>query len=159
MSPRVYMIVSTGLIVPVAISMPRGWLTGSNPLACDGQRPTATVATTTTIPNTHPKSRQLGAGGRPSGNNNAKNKKRPMCGTHTQEDTQANVSPPSNLLGTEPGSARSVTMAYSAKKKRIPATKPMKQKIQPIVLRGGTRGAIMAPTVEKLTAITVFISQ
>ena len=50
--------------------------------------------------------------------------------THTQEETQASVSPPGNVLGKEPGSARSVTMAYSATKRRTPPTKPIVQKSQ-----------------------------
>ena len=97
---------------------------------------------------------------RPSGNSKAKNKKRPMCDTHNHEDTQASASPPGKMLsGVLPGSASSVTMAYSATKRRIPASKPIAQKIQPIGFRAGKWGAITAPTAEKLTAITVFTSQ
>ena len=40
-----------------------------------------------------------------------------------------------------------------------PPRRPMAQKIQPMGLRAGKWGAITAPTVEKLTATTVFSSQ
>jgi hypothetical protein len=63
------------------------------------------------------------------------------------------------MAGTDLGSASNVTMAYSETKRRIPAITPMEQKIQPIGFRGGRRGVIMAPTVEKPIAITAFSSQ
>jgi hypothetical protein len=94
-----------------------------------------------------------------SGNSSAKNKKGPKCTTHTHEETQASASPPGSLLSSEPGSASSVAMAYSATKRRIAPIRPIVQKSQPMGFRGGRRGAITAPTGEKLTAITVFSSQ
>jgi len=63
------------------------------------------------------------------------------------------------MAGTELGSASNVTMAYSEEKRRIPAITPMEQKSQPIGFRGGRRGVITTPTLEKLIAITVFSSQ
>src|SRR5918998_4276440 len=159
MSPRAYTIVSTGLIVSVANSIPRGLLTGSNPLAVSGQRATATVPTATITPTSHAKYRQRGEGGRPSGKSNARYTKSPRCTTHSQEETQANVSPPGSRPSGDPGSASNVTMAYSATKSRIPATRPMVQKSQPTGLWGGRRGATTAPAVEKLTTITAFTSQ
>ena len=82
-----------------------------------------------------------------------------MCGTHSHEEIQAKTSPPGSMAGTDLGSANNVTIAYSETKRRIPAIRPMEQKIQPIGFLGGSRGVIMAPTVEKLIAITVFSSQ
>src|SRR3712207_7237648 len=107
----------------------------------------------------HAKGHQRGEGGRPSGNSRAKNKKRPMCGAHSQEETQASAPPPGSMLGTDPGSARSVTTAYSATKRRVPASRPIAQKIHPTGFWVGKWGAITAPTAEKLTAITMFTSQ
>src|SRR5215203_1637917 len=146
MSPRAYPIVSTGLITSV-------------PLAVSGQRATETVPATTTTPISHTEGRQRDEGGRPSGNSKAKNTKSPTCKTHTQEEIQASVSPPGNMLGKEPGSARSVTMAYSATKRRTPPTKPIVQKSQPTGFWRGRRGVIVAPTVEKPIAIMVLTSQ
>src|SRR5215212_823641 len=117
------------------------------------------VPTTTTTPTSHPEGPQRGVGGRPSGNSKAKNTKSPMCETHTQEEIQASASPPGSIPGTDPGSASNVTTAYSATKRRIPATRPMAQKIQPMGFWGGKWGAITAPTTEKLIAIKVFTSQ
>ena len=102
----------------------------SNPAAVYGQTAT-TVPTTITIPTIHAKNRQRDEGAPLSGNSKAKNKKRPMCETHNQEETQASASPPGKLLSGVPGSASSVTMAYSATKRRIPASRPMVQKSQP----------------------------
>src|SRR5215204_945473 len=149
MSPRAYTIVCTGLITSVATSVPRGWLIRSNPLAVSGQRATETVPAMTTTPIPHTEGRQRDEGGRPSGNSKAKNTKSPTCKTHTQEEIQASVSPSGNVLGREPGSARSVTIAYSATKRRTPPTKPIVQKSQPTGFWGGRRGVITAPTVEK----------
>src|SRR5687768_11452214 len=132
MSPRVYRIVSTGFTVSVATSMPRGWLTRSNPAADSGQSATETVPVTTTTPTTHPKGRQRDEGTLPSGNSKARNTKRPICETHSHEEIQAKTSPPSSMAGTDLGSASNVTMAYSETNKRIPAITPMEQKIQPI---------------------------
>src|SRR5829696_862623 len=114
------MMVSTGLITSVATSVPRGWLRRSNPLAVSGQRATETVPATTTTPLAHTKGRQRGEAGRPSGNSNAKNTKSPTCKTRTQEEIQASVSPPGNVLGREPGSARSVTMGTRRRKGERP---------------------------------------
>jgi hypothetical protein len=72
------------------------------------------------------------------------------CSTHTQEETHASASPLDNSPSPEPGSASNVAMAYSATKRR------MTQNSQPMGFQGGRRGAMMAPTGEKLTAITVF---
>jgi hypothetical protein len=154
-----YKIASTGLMTSVGPSIPRGWLTRSSPPAVSGQRATATVPTTTTTPTNHAKYRQRGEGGRPSGKSNPKNKKRPMCGTHDQEETQASASPPGSLPGTDPGSASNVTIAYSALKRRTAPTKPIVQKIQPIGFWGGKWGAITAPTTEKLIPISIDSSQ
>jgi hypothetical protein len=60
-----------------------------------------------------------------------------MCGTHSQEVLQAIVSPTGNLPSSVPGSASNVTIVYSALKRRIPATRPMAQKSQPIGFLGG----------------------
>src|ERR687898_2099062 len=158
-SPRAYRIVSTGFMVSVATSMPRGWLTRSNPAAVSGQSATETVPVTITTPTSHAKGRQRDEGSLPSGNSKARNTKRPMCKTHSHEEIQAKTSPPGSMAGTDLGSANNVTMAYSETKRRIPAIRPMEQKIQPIGFLGGSRRVIMAPTVEKLIAITVFSSQ
>src|SRR5829696_5086643 len=156
MSPRAYKIVSTGFTVSVATSMPSGWLTRSNLAVVSGQSATESVPVTTTTPASHPKGRQRDEGSLPSGNSKARNTKRPMCETHSHEEIQAKAFPPGSMAGTDLGSASKVTMAYSETKRRIPAITPMEQKIQPIGFRGGRRGVIMAPTVEKLIAITVF---
>jgi hypothetical protein len=76
--------------------------------------------------------------------------KGPKCTTHTQEEIQANSSPPGNALSQESGAASNVAMAYSATKR------PITQNSQPMGFRGGRRGAITTPTGEKLTVITVF---
>jgi hypothetical protein len=76
--------------------------------------------------------------------------KGPKCTTHTQEETHASALPLDNSPSLEPGSASNVAMAYSATKRR------MTQNSQPMGFQGGWRGAITAPTGEKLTAITVF---
>src|SRR5215211_5490689 len=159
MSPRQHRIVSTGFTGSVATSMPSGWLTRSNPAAVSGQSATETVPVTTTTPTSHPNGRQRDDGSLPSGNNKASNTKRPMYGTHSHEEIQAKTSPPGMTAGTDLGSASNVTMAYSETKRRIPAITPMDQKIQPIGFRGGRRGVMMAPTVEKPIAITAFSSQ
>jgi hypothetical protein len=119
-------------MVSVATSMPRGWLTRSNPAAVSGQSATETVPVTTTTPTSHPKGRQRDEGTLPSGNSKARNTKRPMRKTHGQGEIQAKTSPPGSMAGTDLGSASNVTIAYSETKMRIPATTPMEQKIQPI---------------------------
>src|SRR5829696_9680708 len=155
-STRAYRIVSTGFMTLAATSMPRGLLTESNRAAVSGQNATATVPPATTRATSHANGRQRGEGSLPSGNSNARNMKGPKCTTHTHEETQASASPPGNTLGHEPGSASNVAIAYSAQKTRMAAKRPMVQNSQPMGFRGGRRGAMMAPTGEKLTAITVF---
>jgi hypothetical protein len=85
--------------------------------------------------------------------------KGPKCTTHTQEEIQANASPPGNALEKVSCAASNVAMAYSATKRRMAPKSPIAQNSQPTGFRGGRRGAMMAPTGEKLTAITVFSSQ
>ena len=85
--------------------------------------------------------------------------KGPKCTTHTQEEIQASAPPPGIKLSQEPGAASNVVMAYSAVKRRRAPKSPIAQNSQPMGFRGGRRGAMMAPTGEKLTAITVFSSQ
>src|SRR5215218_1675254 len=124
--------------------MPRGLLTGVTRAAVSGKNATATVPPVITRATSHANGLQRGEGSLPSGNSKARKMKGPKCTIHTHEETQASASPPSNTLGHEPGSANSVAIAYTV------------QNNQPMGFRGGRRGAMMAPTGEKLTAITVF---
>src|SRR5919107_2802930 len=158
-SARVYKIVSIGFMTLAATSMPRGLVTESNRAAVPGQSATATAPPRTTRATSEANGRQRGDGSLPSGKSSARNIKGPKCTTHTQEETQASASPPGNALSQEPGAASNVAMAYSAVKRRMAPKRPIAQKSQPMGLRGGSRGAMMAPTGEKLTAITVFSSQ
>src|ERR687898_3559033 len=158
-SARAYRIVSTGFTTLAATSMPRGLVMESNRAAVPGQSATATAPPATTRATSAANGRQRGEGSLPSGNRSARNMKGPKCITHTQEEIQASASPPGNALSKEPGVAGNVAIAYSAVKRRMPPKKPITQNNQPIGLRGGSRGAMMAPTGEKLTAITVFSNQ
>src|SRR5215211_1793942 len=139
--------------------MPRGSLTGLNRAAVSGQSATATVPPATTRATSVANGRQRDEGSLPSGNSSARNMKGPKCRTHTHEETQAVASPPGNTPSHEPGAATDVAMAYSATKRRRAPKKPMAQNSQPMGFRGGRRGAISAPTGEKLTVITEFSSQ
>src|SRR5215207_8482199 len=156
---RVYMTVSTGFMTFAATSMPRGLLRGPNRAAVSGQSATATVPPATARATSAANGRQRGEGSLPSGNRSARNMKGPKCTTHTQEETQASPSPLGNALSQESGGASNVAMAYSAVKRRMAPKRPIAQNSQPMGLRGGRRGAMIAPTGEKLTAITVFSSQ
>jgi len=83
------------------------------------------------------------------GNNNAKYRKRPISGTHSQEAMQASASAP----GGKSDWATSEYAAYSMLRRRTPPTNPIAQKSQPMRL-SGRREATTAPIVEKVNTVT-----
>src|SRR5215208_2396518 len=87
--------------------------------------------------------RQRALGNLPLGNSRSKNTIRPRPKTHTQEVSQANISP----AGSDRDGASKAYAAYSALKWDTPKMSPIAQNSHPMGL-SGRRLATMAPTVE-----------
>src|SRR5215211_3250063 len=113
----------------------------------------APTHTESTVP--HANQRQPLVGSRPSGNNSARNIRRPKLGTQSQEKIQAAASP----NGSDPGAARKLRMAYSATKKPAPHKSPVTQNNHPTRFRGSLREIMTAPTIEELITNSVSSSQ